>query len=887
MALAQIAPEPRCPSTHGRVDRDQRNGGGLSQAPNVDLALTLLCDPPVIIFKMTPMAEGVMEFISEGCAAITGYLPQDFYRGGVTLARLMVGEDKEALLDERKEKALKEEAYELRYTIRKADGAVIDVVERGCGMLSNGQLVAIEGIIQPAPSSPESSPKPAAPAQAMGIFDAKTAKFLLGNPAFHQLCQECGDTIAEVVAKALVHQEPDEKMVDQRRFQEGRFMVERAKVSDEAILSVTTQAASRVAYPVVESDPYTADLNEIPALIWRADREGHYTSFNKRWLDFTGRSLEDESGDGWMVHVHENDLEAVVAAHVGCFKHHVPFEQIYRLRDRQGAYRWLYEIGTVLRSKQGKIIGFQGHATDVTAMKAIEDELHESEVRTEALAEISPVGIFRTDLDGACFYTNQRWCEMTQLTPEQALGRGWTRSIHGDDREVFRKEWARFAKAGDVFNLEYRILRPDGQDVYVLGQAKPERDSSGAMVGVLGTLTDLTARHRLEQEQLKLSKLESLGVLAGGIAHDFNNQLTPIVLNLAHVLENELDSDMRDRLAEAKRAVDEASHLTRQLLTFAKGGDPVLSVIQLPELLRSSMNFALRGATVCGELAMDTSLWPVKVDRGQISQVIQNLVINACQAMPGTGGKVTIAAENVYAIRHPSLPKIDGRFVHVAITDTGTGISPDNLRRIFDPYFSTKKDGHGLGLASSLSVVLKHHGQLGVDSTVGQGTTFSIYLPACDETPDMNDLSAQETRRVTVDASEDNHPSIKVLVMDDEALIRNATSLLLKKLGHQVVTAKDGSEAIALYRQAQDAGERFDLALMDLTIPGGLGGKETMLELRRIDPDVRAIVFSGYSNDRIMANHRDYGFRAAIHKPFQPEELTSLIRQHAGRRSAA
>ena len=503
------------------------------------------------------------------------------------------------------------------------------------------------------------------------------------------------------------------------------------------------------------------------------------------------------------------------------------------------------------------------------------------EGRTQALAEISPVGIFRTDADGNCLYVNQRWCQMTQMGTQEAKGKGWTRTVHPADRDLFVAEWRRFARVADVFHLQYRLKRDDSTTLCVLGQAKPERDADGRIVGVVGTLTDLTARNSLEQEQLKLSKIESLGVLAGGIAHDFNNQLTPVILNLSHVLEEELPEDVRELLAEAKRAVDEASSLTRQLLTFAKGGDPITKTIALPALLRRSMNFALRGTSVSGELAMDTGLWPVRMDCGQISQVIQNLVINACQAMPD-GGKVTIAAENVYGIRHRSLPKKDGRFVHVSVTDTGTGISPENIKKIFDPYFTTKPEGHGLGLASSLSIVRKHQGEMSVISdAAGGGTTFSLYLPASDaqveEGDEEGEISTGKPRAIPI--GNDGHAP-RIMIMDDEPLIRTSTRLLLDKLGYHVVEAEDGERALALYKESKANGHPIDMTLMDLTIPGGMGGRDAIAAFRDFDPDCKAIVFSGYSNDRVMANANEYGFVDAVQKPFQPDQLARLINKH-------
>ncbi len=625
-----------------------------------------------------------------------------------------------------------------------------------------------------------------------------------------------------------------------------------------------------------------ACLDDIPAYIWRATPDGQYHQFNAAWEQFTG--LSGDRSPLWLDQVHPEDRDDLVSQHERCFHDHRAYETTYRMRDRAGVYRWLREIGSVLHDENGAISGFQGHATDLTEWKEAKEQLHASEVRSLTLSEMSPVGIFRTDREGNCLYTNQRWSELTQIPSQDAKGKGWTRCIHPDDREAFVEEWSRFAKTGATFNLQYRLTHPNGSILCVLGQARPERDGDGEIVGCVGTLTDLTERHRMEQEQLKLSKLESLGILAGGIAHDFNNQLTPIILNLSFALENDnLDLETVERLTEAQQAANEACHLTRQLLTFAKGGEPLTQTVELPGLLRHSMNFALRGTAVSGELAIDEGLWPVNVDRGQLSQVIQNLVINASQAMPG-GGMVTIAAENTYALRHPSLPKKDGQFVHLTVTDTGVGMAPENLEHIFDPYFSTKPEGHGLGLASSLSIIRKHHGEIGVVSEPGKGTTFSIFLPASDGYVESSEedslMETQAYATIAPEVSPAQARARRVLIMDDELLIRTSTSLLLKKFGYETYTAANGREAIDTYKRLMGTEEAIDMVLMDLTIPGGMGGKDAIAALKNLDPKAKAIVISGYSHDSVIAHHVDHGFCGALQKPFQPQQLVRTLEQH-------
>ena len=382
-------------------------------------------------------------------------------------------------------------------------------------------------------------------------------------------------------------------------------------------------------------------------------------------------------------------------------------------------------------------------------------------------------------------------------------------------------------------------------------------------------LQEVTERKRLEEELLKSQKLESIGILAGGIAHDFNNILTAILtyITLAN-MDASPGTKLSKRLSEAEKATLRASDLTRQLLTFSKGGQPVMTSVVLNQLIRDSADFVLRGSNVKSEYIIAEDLWPVEADEGQISQVINNLAINAGQAMP-EGGIVEISAKNMTVNEESGLPLKEGKYVNISIKDHGHGIPEEILPKIFDPYFTTKQIGSGLGLAVTYSIIKNHNGHIAVTSKAGSETTFDIYLPASDKQC-LTDVSKDEKIETG---------SGRILIMDDQEMIRDAAGEILKNLGYEVETCIDGAEAVELFRQAKESGHPFDAVIMDLTVPGGMGGMEAMEKLIELDPEVRAIVSSGYSNDPVMSNFREYGFREVIVKPYKISEVSKKLRR--------
>jgi len=396
---------------------------------------------------------------------------------------------------------------------------------------------------------------------------------------------------------------------------------------------------------------------------------------------------------------------------------------------------------------------------------------------------------------------------------------------------------------------------------------------------VISTVRDIRDRRRMEDELLKIKKLESVGVLAGGIAHDFNNILAAIVGNISvasHILGPH--GKVSEILSAAEKASLRARDLTQQLLTFSKGGSPVKETADISEVIRESADFVLHGSNVACRYMLPDGLWLTPIDRGQISQVIQNIVLNANHAMP-EGGTVTISAENVVVDSGSAVPLPPGQYIRLEIRDMGHGIDAKHISRIFDPYFTTKdkdsRKGSGLGLAIAHSIIIQHGGTISVQSELGKGTVFTIYLPA-----------SSTVQQILPVKKPDHAPGQgKILVMDDEELVREVVAQMLNHLGYEVECVENGDQVITAYRQAFVNGRPYDLLIMDLTIPGGMGGKEAVQKILGINPEARVIVSSGYANNPVMADFRQYGFQGVVSKPYVLSGLSQVVQMVLGQRS--
>lgn len=505
---------------------------------------------------------------------------------------------------------------------------------------------------------------------------------------------------------------------------------------------------------------------------------------------------------------------------------------------------------------------------EITSRKRMEEELRESEENFRALADNANDGIIITaGASGAIAYANRRFSEMSGHTVDELhkfnIG-GLLSPDDTGDNDGFFKDLLEGAHYLD--QKEVRIRRKNGQLPVELVASRTLWHGHSALIIIL---RDIAERKKREEELLKASKLESLGTLAGGIAHDFNNLLTGIIgnLSIARLLAGP-DNRIGKALTDAENASIRAKDLTFQLLTFARGGAPVKKLASVAQVIKESAAFSVRGSNIRCDLNVPDDIYPIEIDEGQISQVVHNIIINSEQAMPN-GGVIGVKAENVIVGPADNLPLAPGRFVKITVSDTGVGIPPEVLSKIFDPYFTTKEEGSGLGLATVYSIIKNHCGFITLESTVGAGTSFYIYLPAAEGKPLPSEKGAEKTGAVL--------GSGRILIMDDEEIVRDAAGAILTELGYEVAFAGDGKDAIEAYQKAMDSGRPYDIVIMDLTIPAGMGGKDAIKKLLDIDPGAKAIVSSGYSNDSIMSEFAKYGFAAVIAKPYRISDLSQTV----------
>ena len=622
---------------------------------------------------------------------------------------------------------------------------------------------------------------------------------------------------------------------------------------------------------------FKALFNNPLASIYIQDEEGMFLELSQGALEMYGYSREEVIGQSVEFLSAPNKNNLVLINNL--------IHKAYNGKPQQFEYWGKRKNGEIfpkiVRVSRGYYFGEKvlfAFSIELTELKKAEQELKESEIYNKALFYDSHIPLIIMDtetykfIDGNNaalkiygFDSKDDFLGKTPLDVSDEI------QYNGEKSSVLALEKIEEAMENGSSFFEWRHKRPNGEiwdaEVHLM------RIQLNNKKILQFSLLDITNRKKTEEELQKMDKLQSVGTLAGGIAHDFNNILTGLYGNIS-IARMKLTKDHQciKYLESAEKSMNRATNLTKQLLTFSKGGNPIFEDISIDELIKKVVKFDLSGSNLKAIFTQSDNLWLAEVDKGQMQQVFSNLTINANQATPN-GGFLRINLENVNILEKEVIGLRAGKYIKVTVKDEGIGIDSKNLNRIFDPYFTTKHTGHGLGMATVFSIMKKHNGLISVESELGKGTTFTLYLPA----------SELETKLINqTDGEIKIHDSARILIMDDEDMVCDICSLLLETLGYTSEKCYDGKEAIEIYTKSLNSPERFNAIIMDLTIPGGMGGKEAVKEILKIDKEAKVIVSSGYSSGTVLSNYAEYGFKGIIGKPYKIEKLQKVLEEVLG-----
>ena len=616
--------------------------------------------------------------------------------------------------------------------------------------------------------------------------------------------------------------------------------------------------------------------------------EGRFVYVNKAYADIFRERPENIAGKSlWDTFSREDaDARFAVASEVFRTGREKIRETSISLAEES---RFYLTAVTPIKNPTGKVTSVVCTSKDITERKRAEEALRISEEKFRSIVEQSTEGIVITNETGIISEWNSALEASTGLIRNNVVGLPlWevhTRLAPDSSEKSNRPDQIR-AGIEDALNSdgrprrerEYQIQRPDGSIRILLCSSFLSKSNAGSMM--VAVMRDVTDAKNAEEERLQLEdyrqqvqRLESLGVLAGGIAHDFNNLLSAVFGNVELAQSRVEDASTSGYLSQAMQSVDRAKGLTQQLLTFSKGGAPNKRITSLIPTIKEIAKFSLSGSNVQPVFDLSDDLRQCNVDKNQIGQVLQNMVINAVQAMP-LGGAIEITAKNVDLTSGQRAKLQKGTYVLISIKDQGIGIAKELLPRIFDPFFTTKTRGHGLGLATSFSIITRHDGAIFVDSEIGKGSVFHVYLPACDSSSsDKTNISAAKH------AGEG-----RILVMDDEIAISTLLSSILQTFGYSCVCKNNSKDTIEYFAAETKANRQLSAVILDLTIPGGPGGKEVCAAIRETNASVPVFVASGYATDPIISNPQEYGFTAALCKPFTMTELAGMLEKHVSKK---
>ena len=638
----------------------------------------------------------------------------------------------------------------------------------------------------------------------------------------------------------------------------------------ELLVENKEQADKILRFSVTRQSAMIENIGDVISIVG-ADGITKYQSPNIE--RFFGWKPEDLIGKNGWDKMHPEDVGRIQKEFSKILESDKALTVEYRFKCKDGNYKWI-EITAVNRINEPAINGVLLNYRDITGRKLAEQTLEAEKEKLSITLRSIGDGVITTDVDGKIQLLNRVAEQLTGWSQADAVGMQLEEVfiiIHEDTRSKHMNPVEKVIATGDIIELENHtlLIARDGTERVIADSGAPIRNNESDIIGVVLVFRDQTEAEKNQVRTQRNEKLESLGVLAGGLAHDFNNLLGGLFGYIELASEVSSEERVKNYLSSAMDVFDRAKGITLQLLTFAKGGDPIRKIIRIDKLVMKNASFILAGTNIAISYHVEDDLWMSNMDENQIGQVVDNLVINARQSMQD-GGIITVKMKNMEVVEiNPSRLK-PGKYVAVSFEDTGNGIPMEYLGKIFDPFFSTKESGNGLGLATCYSIIQRHDGVIDVSSVHGKGSTFTMYLPKAEAD------SSKETK-----ANDISHSgSGLILVLDDERHMRDIVRRIVEDMGYSVLTAGDGDKALRIVKDSLNAGKVISAALLDLTIPGGIGGLEILDGIKKVFPECIIFATSGYSNNPVMADPAAYGFHDSLHKPYKRQELMSLFSKH-------
>ncbi len=603
-------------------------------------------------------------------------------------------------------------------------------------------------------------------------------------------------------------------------------------------------------------------------IVYSLSTEGIFTYVSPNWIEYMGEPAEKAIGRSFEQVIHPEDIHRCWDF-MRCSKEEKLSSVEYRVRQPLGEWRWHVSKGAPIKNEKGIVTGFVGIARDITEQKKSESALALEKERLAVTLGSIEDGVITVNTEYEVVVMNRVAEELTGWNQEEGRGQQLETVFQMFDESTRKPQNSSVKEIFESGQIVDRGLRTwlknrDGSERLIEHSGSPMKNSLGTTIGAVLVFRDVTEKQKLMDAVQRAMRLESLGLLAGGIAHDFNNLLGGI-FGYIEMAQAHCESE---HLVKALHTINRARGLTRQLLTFAKGGVPIKKTECLSPFLREAVSFALSGSNLEYAFRIQPDLWNCDFDRNQLAQVIENLIINAQQAIPA-GGSLEVKAENI-SIDKESPALGTGKYVKISIKDNGPGIPREIAGKIFDPFFTTKSQGQGLGLSTCYSIIKKHGGHIDFESNVGSGTTFSFYLPASESKPEplLPKTLKQHKGKGTI------------LVLDDEDNMREIMGAVLKSLGYRAICVENVKKAVNCYVRDLENDRSIVAMIFDLTIPGGTGGKAAIEEIRKIDDKIPIFVASGYAEDPILADPAKYGYTASICKPFYKAELATMLEEH-------